>query len=149
MSTVSPTPLHLDVYDLRDDCALCASIFLLSAYCNKQLTRLLVVAGASGGIGQVCANCSLKMLILRKLTFADLQPLSLLLKTSPHIDELALYDVVNTPGVATDLSHISSRAVSRPQLSPGQAFAVPFHRNHYLLTPFTEDHWLPSCQRWR
>ncbi|KAJ4302843.1 hypothetical protein N0V90_001734 [Kalmusia sp. IMI 367209] len=49
-----------------------------------------VVAGASGGIGQ---------------------PLSLLLKNSSLVDELALYDVVNTPGVAADLSHISSRAV--------------------------------------
>lgn len=49
-----------------------------------------VVAGASGGIGQ---------------------PLSLLLKTCPLITELALYDVVNTPGVAADLSHISSPAV--------------------------------------
>ncbi|OXV05234.1 hypothetical protein Egran_06998 [Elaphomyces granulatus] len=47
------------------------------------------VLGASGGIGQ---------------------PLSLLLKISPLIDELALYDVVNTPGVAADLSHISSVA---------------------------------------
>ncbi|KAF2658981.1 malate dehydrogenase [Lophiostoma macrostomum CBS 122681] len=49
----------------------------------------VVVAGAAGGIGQ---------------------PLSLLLKASPLIDELSLYDVVNTPGVATDLSHISSPA---------------------------------------
>ncbi|KAI1777862.1 malate dehydrogenase [Hypoxylon cercidicola] len=48
-----------------------------------------VVAGASGGIGQ---------------------PLSLLLKLCPLVDELALYDVVNTPGVATDISHISSTA---------------------------------------
>ncbi|KAJ5719562.1 malate dehydrogenase [Penicillium malachiteum] len=48
-----------------------------------------VVLGASGGIGQ---------------------PLSLLLKASPLVDELALYDVVNTPGVAADLSHISSTA---------------------------------------
>ncbi|KAL7654958.1 Malate dehydrogenase, cytoplasmic [Aspergillus niger] len=47
------------------------------------------VLGASGGIGQ---------------------PLSLLLKTSPLVDDLALYDVVNTPGVAADLSHISSVA---------------------------------------
>jgi hypothetical protein len=39
------------------------------------------------------------------------KPLSLLLKGSPLIDELALYDVVNTPGVAADLSHISSPAV--------------------------------------
>jgi len=38
--------------------------------------------------------------------------LSLLLKLSPLVDELALYDVVNTPGVAADLSHISSSAVS-------------------------------------
>ncbi|RJE21253.1 Malate dehydrogenase [Aspergillus sclerotialis] len=47
------------------------------------------VLGASGGIGQ---------------------PLSLLLKTCPLVDDLALYDVVNTPGVAADLSHISSVA---------------------------------------
>lgn len=48
-----------------------------------------VVLGASGGIGQ---------------------PLSLLLKASPLVDELSLYDVVNTPGVAADLSHISTAA---------------------------------------
>jgi len=36
--------------------------------------------------------------------------LSLLLKSCPYVDELALFDVVNTPGVATDLSHISSKA---------------------------------------
>jgi malate dehydrogenase len=48
-----------------------------------------VVLGASGGIGQ---------------------PLSLLMKASPLIDELSLYDVVNTPGVAADLSHISTIA---------------------------------------
>jgi len=47
------------------------------------------VLGAAGGIGQ---------------------PLSLLLKASPYVDELALYDVVNTPGVAADLSHIASLA---------------------------------------
>jgi len=44
-----------------------------------------VVLGAAGGIGQ---------------------PLSLLLKQSTALDELALYDVVNAPGVAADLSHI-------------------------------------------
>lgn len=47
------------------------------------------VLGASGGIGQ---------------------PLSLLLAISPLIDELSLYDVVNTPGVGADLSHINSKA---------------------------------------
>lgn len=39
-----------------------------------------------------------------------MKPLSLLLKLSPLVDELSLYDVVNTPGVAADLSHISSQA---------------------------------------
>lgn len=34
------------------------------------------------------------------------QPLSLLCKNCPLITELSLYDVVNTPGVAADLSHI-------------------------------------------
>ncbi|EEP78313.1 malate dehydrogenase, NAD-dependent [Uncinocarpus reesii 1704] len=47
------------------------------------------VLGASGGIGQ---------------------PLSLLLKICPLVEELALFDVVNTPGVTADLSHISSIA---------------------------------------
>lgn len=47
----------------------------------------------------------------RLLMMTPRQPLSLLLKTSPLISELALYDVVNTPGVAADLSHISSPAV--------------------------------------
>nr|VWO99069.1 Pre-mRNA-splicing ATP-dependent RNA helicase PRP28 (EC [Ganoderma boninense] len=48
-----------------------------------------VVLGAAGGIGQ---------------------PLSLLLKNNPSITELSLYDIVNTPGVAADLSHISTPA---------------------------------------
>jgi hypothetical protein len=44
------------------------------------------------------------------LTNTPSQPLSLLLKACPLVDKLSLYDVVNTPGVATDLSHISSIA---------------------------------------
>lgn len=36
------------------------------------------------------------------------QPLSLLLKSNNQVSELALYDIVNTPGVAADLSHINS-----------------------------------------
>ncbi|WVR08066.1 malate dehydrogenase, NAD-dependent [Kwoniella sp. DSM 27419] len=48
-----------------------------------------VVAGAAGGIGQ---------------------PLSLLLKLNPLVTDLALYDVVNSPGVAADISHIASPA---------------------------------------
>ncbi|KAF2358768.1 Lactate/malate dehydrogenase N-terminal [Trinorchestia longiramus] len=51
--------------------------------------RNVAVMGASGGIGQ---------------------PLSLLLKNSPLITQLSLYDIVHTPGVAADLSHIESKA---------------------------------------
>lgn len=47
------------------------------------------VIGAAGGIGQ---------------------PLSLLLKQSPLIKELTLFDMVNAHGVAVDLSHIDSPA---------------------------------------
>jgi len=47
------------------------------------------VLGAAGGIGQ---------------------PLSLLLKLHTDITHLSLYDVVNTPGVAADLSHIPTKA---------------------------------------
>lgn len=49
----------------------------------------VAVLGAAGGIGQ---------------------PLSLLMKLSPHVKELRLYDVANTAGVAADLSHINTRA---------------------------------------
>lgn len=76
-----------------------------------------VVAGASGGIGQ---------------------PLSLLLKSSPLISELALYDVVNTPGVAADLSHISTPAVSN--LGPADPTSPP-------LNMIPENHRLPPQGR--
>ncbi|KAJ6578896.1 NAD-malate dehydrogenase [Mycena vulgaris] len=56
-----------------------------------------VVLGAAGGIGQ---------------------PLSLLLKTNPHITSLGLFDIVNTPGVAADLSHIATPAVVVGRLPP-------------------------------
>ncbi|KZT23054.1 malate dehydrogenase [Neolentinus lepideus HHB14362 ss-1] len=56
-----------------------------------------VVLGAAGGIGQ---------------------PLSLLLKINPLVSELALYDIVNTPGVAVDLSHIATPAKVQGFLPP-------------------------------
>lgn len=49
----------------------------------------VTVLGAAGGIGQ---------------------PLSLLLKQCPLISELVLYDIVNTPGVTADISHINTPA---------------------------------------
>jgi len=51
--------------------------------------RHVAVMGASGGIGQ---------------------PLSLLCKNSPLVTKLSLYDIVHTPGVAADLSHIESKS---------------------------------------
>lgn len=50
---------------------------------------LMIYIGAAGGIGQ---------------------PLALLLKNSSAVGSLSLYDLVNTPGVAADLSHINSKA---------------------------------------
>jgi hypothetical protein len=49
----------------------------------------VALLGAAGGIGQ---------------------PLSMLMKLSPYISELSLYDVANTPGVAADVSHMSTGA---------------------------------------
>jgi malate dehydrogenase len=73
-----------------------------------------VVAGASGGIGQ---------------------PLSLLLKTCPFIDELALYDVVNTPGVAADLSHISSPAKITGYLPKDDGAKLAFKDADIIVIP--------------
>lgn len=73
-----------------------------------------VVAGASGGIGQ---------------------PLSLLLKNSPLVDELALYDVVNTPGVAADLSHISSKAVVTGYLPKDDGLKAAFTGADIVVIP--------------
>ena len=49
----------------------------------------VAVLGAGGGIGQ---------------------PLSLLLKLNPRVSELALYDIVGSPGVAADISHINTKS---------------------------------------
>lgn len=56
-----------------------------------------VVLGAAGGIGQ---------------------PLSLLLKINSKVTDLALYDIVNTPGVAVDLSHINTPSKVAGYLPP-------------------------------
>ncbi|XP_063980241.1 malate dehydrogenase, mitochondrial [Diachasmimorpha longicaudata] len=56
---------------------------------SAQRDAKVAVMGAAGGIGQ---------------------PLSLLLKQSPLVTELSLYDIVNTPGVAADLSHIDTHS---------------------------------------
>lgn len=55
--------------------------------------------GAAGGIGQ---------------------PLAMLLKQSPLISRLSLYDIVGTPGVAADLSHIETPAKVAGFVGPKQ-----------------------------
>jgi len=65
----------------------------------------VAVAGAAGGIGQ---------------------PLSLLLKLNKNVSELSLYDIVNTPGVAADISHIPTGAKVTGHAGPeelGAAFS--------------------------
>ncbi|XP_021567947.1 malate dehydrogenase, mitochondrial isoform X2 [Carlito syrichta] len=66
---------------------------------SAQNNAKVAVLGASGGIGQ---------------------PLSLLLKNSPLVSRLTLYDIAHTPGVAADLSHIETRATVKGYLGPEQ-----------------------------
>eukprot|EP00397_Hematodinium_sp_SG-2012_P005906 GEMP01005931.1.p1 GENE.GEMP01005931.1~~GEMP01005931.1.p1 ORF type:complete len:322 (-),score=102.40 GEMP01005931.1:2785-3750(-) len=61
---------------------------MLSTVRSRAFSKVAVL-GAAGGIGQ---------------------PLSLLMKSDPNVTDLRLFDVVNTPGVAADLSHICSAA---------------------------------------
>jgi malate dehydrogenase len=65
-----------------------SSITRMSASFAKRNYKV-AVAGAAGGIGQ---------------------PLALLLKLDPNVTELSLFDVVRTPGVAADISHVCSPA---------------------------------------
>lgn len=50
----------------------------------------VAILGAAGGIGK---------------------PLALLMKMNPLVSVLHLYDVVNTPGVTADISHVDTGAV--------------------------------------
>ena len=71
----------------------------------------VAVLGAAGGIGQ---------------------PLSLLLKLSSEVYELACYDIVGTPGVAADLSHVRSPS---SRLFLGHAHSITnSHTNHTFKT---------------
>ncbi|CAG2172609.1 unnamed protein product, partial [Oppiella nova] len=81
---------------------------ILSQVCAKgirsfsttpEVRSKVAVLGASGGIGQ---------------------PLSLLLKHSPLVSQLSLYDIAHTPGVAADLSHINTRAKVTGYVGPDQ-----------------------------
>ncbi|CAD7689907.1 unnamed protein product [Nyctereutes procyonoides] len=66
---------------------------------SAQNNAKIAVLGASRGIGQ---------------------PLALLLKNSPLVSCLTLYNIAHTPGVAVDLSHIETRATVKGYLGPEQ-----------------------------
>ena len=61
----------------------------MSSAAAASSNKKVAVLGAAGGIGQ---------------------PLSMLLKLSPQVGTLSCYDIVGTPGVAADLSHIPTPA---------------------------------------
>ncbi|KAJ3674446.1 hypothetical protein LUZ60_005062 [Juncus effusus] len=63
----------------------------------------VAILGAAGGIGQ---------------------PLALLMKMNPLVSVLHLYDVVNTPGVTADVSHMNTGAVTRGFLGQAQLEAA-------------------------
>ena len=79
-----------------------SQIISIVQLCNQMFSKLsrsastvgargykVAVLGAAGGIGQ---------------------PLALLLKLDPRVTELSLFDVVRTPGVASDISHCCTPA---------------------------------------
>jgi malate dehydrogenase len=74
----------------------------------------VTVCGAAGGIGQ---------------------PLSLLLKLSPYVTHLSLYDVVNAPGVGTDLSHIDSDAIVTSHLPEGDGLQDALTGSDLVIIP--------------
>lgn len=74
----------------------------------------VAVLGASGGIGQ---------------------PLSLLLKLNEAVTELALYDIVNTPGVAADLSHINTPAKVQGYLPNDDGLKNALTNVHTIVIP--------------
>jgi len=73
-----------------------------------------VVLGAAGGIGQ---------------------PLALLLKVNPLVTELRLFDIVNTPGVAADLSHIATPAKVEGNLPPDNGLAKTLKGADLVVIP--------------
>jgi malate dehydrogenase len=63
-----------------------------SAMTQARKASNVAVLGAAGGIGQ---------------------PLGLLMKMSPLVSQLSLYDIANTPGVAADISHVNTNAMTK------------------------------------
>jgi len=79
---------------------------------SSQLNTKVTVLGAAGGIGQ---------------------PLALLLKQLQLINELALFDVINSPGVAADLSHIDTKVRVRSYVGLDQLHDALFRSNIVVI----------------
>nr|CAD1819552.1 unnamed protein product [Ananas comosus var. bracteatus] len=79
----------------------------------------VAILGAAGGIGQ---------------------PLAMLVKMNPLVSLLHLYDVVNTPGVTADISHMNTGAVVRGFLGP--TIGECAHRNGSYHYP---SWWIAKC----
>ncbi|OZJ02358.1 Malate dehydrogenase, mitochondrial [Bifiguratus adelaidae] len=74
----------------------------------------VAVLGAAGGIGQ---------------------SLSLLLKQNPNISDLALYDIVNTPGVAADISHINTNSKVTGYVPENNGLAKALEGSNVVVIP--------------
>ncbi|KAI9020093.1 malate dehydrogenase, NAD-dependent [Phycomyces nitens] len=74
----------------------------------------VAVVGAAGGIGQ---------------------PLSLLLKENTHVTHLSLYDIVNTPGVAADLSHINTNSKVTGHTAENNGIEAALKDAHLVVIP--------------
>jgi malate dehydrogenase len=80
---------------------------------SANLTKVAVL-GAAGGIGQ---------------------PLSLLLKENPHVTHLSLYDIVNAPGVAADLSHINTNSKVTGHSPEDEGLKAALEGAHVVVIP--------------
>ncbi|KAK1961077.1 malate dehydrogenase [Colletotrichum sublineola] len=79
----------------------------------RSLSKVTVL-GAAGGIGQ---------------------PLSLLMKLSPRVTELALYDIRGGPGVAADISHVNTKSTVKGYDPTATGLASALKGSEVVLIP--------------
>ncbi|PLW32211.1 hypothetical protein PCANC_18917 [Puccinia coronata f. sp. avenae] len=82
--------------------------------CSSQNFTKVAILGAAGGIGQ---------------------PLSLLMKQSSLVSELALYDVRGSPGVAADVSHVNTASTCKGYLPEGEGLEKALDGAQIVLVP--------------
>lgn len=111
-----PTPPHITMLATR---SFVQRSFAATTRAMSTSSKKVAVLGASGGIGQ---------------------PLSMLLKLSPHVGELSCYDIVGTPGVAADLSHVSVSCFVVPKIKELYTNRILSHAQAHDTLP---SHYLP------